>query len=135
MERSFVMIKPDGVSRSLVGEIVGRFEKKGFKIIEASLIQPDIYMINNHYIEHKDKDYFNDLVDFIMEGKVMAMIIEGENVIEVIRIMVGNKDPRCAIPGSIRGDFANTTTRNIVHASDSIDSSNREIKIWFPNSN
>ena len=135
MERSFVMIKPDGVSRGLIGEIVGRFEKKGFKIIEASLIQPDLYTINNHYYEHKDKDYFNDLVAFIMDGKVMALVIEGENVIEVIRVMVGNKDPRCAMPGTIRGDFANTTTRNIIHASDSIESSNREIGIWFPNSN
>ena len=135
MERSFVMIKPDGVIRGLIGEIVGRFEKKGFKIIEASLTQPDSHTINSHYIEHKDKDYFNDLVAFIMEGSVMALVIEGENVIEVIRIMVGNKDPRCAMPGTIRGDFANTTTRNIIHASDSIESSNREIGIWFPNSN
>lgn len=135
MERSFVMIKPDGVSRGLIGEIVGRIEKKGFKIIEASLIQPDFATINNHYYEHKDKEYFNELVAFIMEGKVFALVIEGQNVIEVIRIMVGNKDPRCAMPGTIRGDFANTTTRNIIHASDSTESSNREIGIWFPNSN
>lgn len=135
MEKSFVMIKPDGVSRGLIGEIMGRFEKKGFKIIEATLRRPDLYTVKTHYNEHKDKVYFKDLVDFIMEGKVMVMIIEGENVIEVIRIMVGNKDPRCAMPGTIRGDFANTTTRNIIHASDSIESSNREIDIWFPNSN
>lgn len=131
MERTFVMIKPDGVNRGLIGEIIGRIEKKGFRIIEAKLVRADIDTVKEHYAEHKEKSFFMELVDFIIEGPVMAMIVEGENVIEVIRLMVGNKDPRFAQPGTIRGDYAYSTTRNIVHASDSIESANREIDIWF----
>lgn len=132
MQQSFVMIKSDGVKRGLIGEIIGRFEKKGFNILKANLVSPTRATVEEHYEEHKGRPYFEELVDFILEGPVMAMVIEGENVIEVIRLMVGNKDPRVASSGTIRGDFANSTTKNIVHASDSIESAEREINIWFP---
>lgn len=132
MERTFVMIKPDGVSRGLVGEIIGRIEKKGFKILEAKLISADLETVKLHYAEHSEKPFFQELVDFIMEGKVMAMVVEGENVISIIRLMVGDKNPQLAQPGTIRGDFAYSTTRNIIHASDSLESAKREINIWFP---
>jgi len=131
MQNSFVMIKSDGVKRGLVGEIIGRLERKGYSILEAKLTTPDRITVENHYAEHKEKSFFHELVDFILEGPVMAMVVEGENVIEVIRLMVGDKDPRQASPGTIRGEFANSTTKNIIHASDSVESAEREINIWF----
>ncbi|SET33808.1 nucleoside diphosphate kinase [Natronincola peptidivorans] len=131
MQQSFVMIKSDGVQRGLVGEIISRFEKKGFILLEAKLATPSRATVEEHYAEHKGRPYFQELVDFILEGPVMAMVVEGENVIEVIRLMVGDKDPRKAMPGTIRGDFANTMTKNIIHASDAVDTAEREIKIWF----
>ena len=131
MEKTYVMIKPDGVERKLVGEIISRIEKKGFKILDIKMINPTKEIVEEHYEEHRDKPFFGELVQFILNGAVIGLIVEGENVIEVIRLMVGNKDPRVALPGTIRGDFANTTTMNLVHASDSIESSKREIKIWF----
>lgn len=131
MERTFVMIKPDGVSRRLIGEIIGRIEKKGFNIVEAKLISADLDTVKLHYAEHSEKPFFQELIDFIMEGKVMAMVVEGEDVVSIIRLMVGNKDPKVAQPGTIRGDFAHSTTKNIIHASDSVESANREIDIWF----
>lgn len=132
MERTFIMIKPDGVSRGLIGEIIGRIEKKGFKIIEAGLRSADLETVKLHYDEHKEKPFFQELIDFIMEDKVMPMVIEGDDVVSILRLMVGNKDPKVAQPGTIRGDFAHSTTKNIIHASDSIESANREINIWFP---
>ena len=131
MEKTFVMIKPDGVSRGLVGEIIGRFEKKGFKIIKAKLINADLETAKSHYDEHKEKSFFDELINFILEDKVMVMVIEGDDVISIIRLMVGDKDPKIAQPGTIRGDFAHSTTKNIIHASDSMASSTREINIWF----
>lgn len=131
MEKSFIMIKPDGVARGLMGEIIGKIERKGFKITKAKLITPDINTVEDHYAEHKEKPFFRELVDFITEGKVMAMEVEGEDVIKVMRLMVGDKDPKIAVPGSIRGDFAHSTTKNIIHASDSIESAKRELGIWF----
>lgn len=131
MEKTYVMIKPDGLERKLVGDIISRIEKKGFKILDMKMIKPTKEIVEKHYEEHKGKPFFEELVHFILNGSVVGLIVEGENVIEVIRLMVGNKDPRVALPGTIRGDFANTTTMNLVHASDSIESSEREIKIWF----
>lgn len=131
MEKSFIMIKPDGVSRGLMGEIIGKIERKGFKITKAKLITPDINTVEEHYTEHKEKPFFGELVDFITGGKVMAMEVEGEDVIKVMRLMVGDKDPKIAVPGTIRGDFAHSTTKNIIHASDSIESAKRELEIWF----
>ncbi|QUH25013.1 nucleoside-diphosphate kinase [Serpentinicella alkaliphila] len=131
MERSFVMIKPDGVERRLIGEIISRFEKKGFKIVQGKIVTADIVTVEKHYEEHKDKPFFSKLVDYILEGPVMPMVLEGENVVEIIRLMVGNKEPRLAAPGTIRGDFSHSVTKNIIHASDSIESAEREIRIWF----
>ncbi len=131
MEKTYVMIKPDGVNRKLVGEILGRLEKKGFNILDIRMINPTKDIVEDHYDEHRGKKFFEELVHFILDGPVVGIIVEGENVIEVVRLMVGNKDPKIALPGTIRGDFANTTTMNLVHASDSIESAEREINIWF----
>lgn len=131
MQKSFVMVKSDGVKRGLIGEIMGRIERKGFSITEAQLVTADRATVEDHYAEHKEKPFFQELVDFILEGPVMAMVVEGENVIEVLRLMVGHRDPREAAPGTIRGDFAHSLTKNIIHASDSVESAEREIKIWF----
>lgn len=131
MERTFIMIKPDGVRRGLLGEIIGRIERKGFKIIKGKLFQPNRELIEEHYMEHKEKPFFNELIDFILGGPVMAMEVEGESVIEVMRLMIGHRDFKIAAPGTIRGDFANSLTENIVHGSDSVDSAGRELNLWF----
>lgn len=131
MEKTFVMIKTDGVERGLIGEIIGRIEKKGFKIRKAKLFQPTRELVEEHYIEHKEKPFFEELVEYIIRGPVMAMEVEGESVIEIMRIMIGDKDPKKAQPGTIRGDFAYSLTQNIIHGSDSIGSAERELKLWF----
>lgn len=125
------MIKSDGVRRGLMGEVIGRIEKKGFKITKAKLFQPSRELVEEHYIEHKEKPFFGELVNFILDGSVMAMEVEGESVIEVMRLMIGHRDFKVAIPGTIRGDFANSITENIIHGSDSIISAERELKLWF----
>lgn len=125
------MIKSDGVKRGLIGEIIGRIEKKGFKITRARLFEPSRELVEEHYVEHKEKPFFEELVSFILEGSVMAMEVEGESVIEVMRLMIGNKDPKVAVPGTIRGDFANSITQNIIHGSDSEISAGRELRLWF----
>ena len=131
MEKTYVMVKPDGVERKLVGDIIGRIERKGYNILDVKMIHPTKDMVEDHYDEHRGKPFFGELVDFILNGPVVGIIVEGENVIEVIRLMIGDKDPKLALPGTIRGDFANTTTMNLVHASDSTESSKRELNIWF----
>lgn len=131
MEKTFVMIKPDGIKRGLMGEIIGRIEKKGFRITKAMLLKPNRKLVEEHYIEHKGKPFFNELVEYISNKEVMIMEIEGENVIEIMRLMIGNKDPKLALPGTIRGDFAYSITENIIHASDSLESSKRELSLWF----
>jgi nucleoside-diphosphate kinase len=131
MERTFVMIKPDGVDRGLVGEIISRIENKGLKLLNLKLICASSDILENHYMEHRNKPFFQDLVDSMKDKSVLAMVVEGENSIKLMRIMVGDKDPLCAFPGTIRGDFAFETTRNLIHASDSLESAEREIKIWF----
>lgn len=131
MEKTFIMIKSDGVRRGLMGEIIGRIEKRGYKITRAKLFQPNRELIEEHYVEHKGKVFFNELIEYILEGPVMAMEVEGESVVEALRSMIGNKDPKIAAPGTIRGDFANSITQNIIHGSDSIISAERELNIWF----
>lgn len=131
MERTFVMIKPDGVDRGLVGEIISRIENKGLKLLNLKLICASSDILENHYMEHRNKPFFQDLVDSMKDKSVLAMVVEGENSIKLMRIMVGDKDPLCAFPGTIRGDFAFETTRNLIHASDSLEAAEREIKIWF----
>lgn len=131
MEKTFIMIKPDGVKRGLIGEIISRIENKGFKLTNAKLMVPTRDLVEKHYEEHKEKVFFEELINNIAGKKVMAMIVEGEYAIEVMRLIIGNRDPKIALPGTIRGDFASNLTENIVHGSDSLDSSMREIQLWF----
>lgn len=131
MEKTLVMIKPDGVKRGLIGEIIGRFEKRGFPLLQCKLLNPGRKTVEAHYQEHQGKAFYEELVDYILEGPVLVMVLEGENIIEVTRSMIGDKNPAKAAPGTIRGDYSNNLTKNIIHASDSLESANREIKIWF----
>ncbi|NLK43385.1 MAG: nucleoside-diphosphate kinase [Tissierellia bacterium] len=131
MEKTFIMIKPDGVRRGLMGEIIGRIERKGFRITKAILMKPNKELAEDHYIEHKEKPFFNELIEYIQAGEVMAMEVVGENVIEIMRLMIGHRDPKVASPGTIRGDFAHSLTENIIHGSDSPESAERELSLWF----
>jgi nucleoside-diphosphate kinase len=131
MERTFLMVKPDGVQRNLIGEIVGRFEKKGFQLVGAKLMQITPELAGEHYGEHKERPFFGELVDFITSGPVFAMVWEGENVIATSRLLVGATNPKESAPGTIRGDFAVTVGKNIIHGSDSADSAVREIGLFF----
>lgn len=131
MEKTFIMIKPDGVERRLIGEIIGRIEKKGFRIINAKLIRPSKELLEEHYAEHVDKPFFDNLVNYIAGKTVMAMEVEGNSAIEVMRLMIGHRDPKAALPGTIRGDFAFDVTENIIHGSDSPESAKRELELWF----
>ncbi len=131
MEKTFIMIKPDGVERGIMGEIISKIEDKGFKIIQARLFKPDRSLIEKHYDEHKGKSFFDDLIDYISSGSVMAMEVEGESVVQIMRTLIGDKDPKIAIPGTIRGDFANSMNTNVIHGSDSKESAQRELSLWF----
>ncbi len=131
MDKTLVMIKPDGIKRGLMGEIIGRFEKRGYRIQAMKLIQPQKHTVESHYQEHRGKDFFDTLVQYILQGPLLVMIVEGENIIEVTRAMIGDKNPVKALPGTIRGDYANNMTQNIIHASDSFEAAEREIAIWF----
>lgn len=131
MEKTFIMIKPDGVQRGLVGDIVHRFEQKGFKLVSAKLMQVPTELAEEHYGEHKERPFFGELVEFITSAPVFAMVWEGEEVIKTSRNMIGATNPQEATPGSIRGDYALTVGKNIVHGSDSPESAEREINLWF----
>lgn len=131
MERTFVAIKPDGVQRGLIGEIVKRFENRGYILCGAKLIQVTPEMAAAHYAEHVGKPFYNGLVNYITSGPVFAMVWEGENVIAGVRQTVGATNPVNAAPGTIRHDFAAKMDRNLIHASDSPESAVREISIWF----
>jgi nucleoside-diphosphate kinase len=131
MEKTFLMVKPDGVQRNLVGDIVNRFEKKGFKLAGAKLMVISEELAKQHYGEHQDKPFFGELVDFITSGPVFAMVWEGENVISVARNMMGKTNPQEADPGTVRGDFGITVGKNIIHGSDSPESAEKEINLFF----
>lgn len=131
MEQTYVMVKPDGVERKLVGKIVDRFETRGFNLVQARLLNVSREMAEEHYGEHKDKPFFGELVDFITSGPVFAMVWEGDNAVKTVRKMVGSTNPQDADSGTIRGDFALSIANNIIHASDSVESAEREIKIFF----
>ena len=131
MERTYVMVKPDGVQRNLVGEIISRFEKKGFQLVGAKLLTVSKDMAETHYAEHKERPFFGELVDFITSGPVFAMVWEGENVISTARKMMGSTNPADAAPGTIRGDFGVKLSMNVIHGSDSLESAVREIGIFF----
>jgi nucleoside-diphosphate kinase len=131
MEKTFLMVKPDGVQRQLIGEIVARFERKGFQLVGAKLMQVSKELAEKHYGEHKDKPFFGELVDFITSGPVFAMVWQGENVIATARQMMGSTNPKDAAPGTIRGDFGLTVGKNVIHGSDSPESAEREINLFF----
>ncbi|ARJ40191.1 nucleoside-diphosphate kinase [Sporosarcina sp. P21c] len=131
MERTFLMVKPDGVQRNLVGEIVGRFEDKGYQLVGGKLMNISQELAEQHYGEHKERPFFGELVDFITSGPVFAMVWEGENVISTARLMMGATNPKESAPGTIRGDFAVTVGKNIIHGSDSTESASREINLFF----
>jgi len=133
VERTLVIVKPDGVERGLVGEIVGRLERKGLRLVAADLrrITPEI--AGRHYAEHEGKHFFGDLVAFITRSPAFVLVVEGpEGTHKVVRTMMGVTDPREAAPGTIRGDLALATTENLVHGSDSTEAARREIDLFFP---
>lgn len=134
MEQTFSMIKPDAVQRNLIGDIIGRFEKKGLKLVALKMLQISREMAERHYAEHIGKPFFEDLVAFITSGPVVAMIWEGKNAVQVVRNMMGKTDPQEALAGTIRGDFGLFTGNNIVHGSDSLESASREINLFFSES-
>lgn len=131
MERSFFMVKPDGVERGLVGEIISRVEKRGLKIIAMKMIRVDENLAKKHYAEHAAKPFFKDLVTYITSGPCVAMVVEGNNAIKTLRDMIGKTNPKEAAAGTIRGDLGIDTQRNVVHASDSPGVAKREIELFF----
>ncbi|MCG7406452.1 nucleoside-diphosphate kinase [Paenibacillus sp. ACRRX] len=134
MERTFIMVKPDGVQRGLIGEIVNRFERKGFKLVAGKLMIVSRQQAEFHYAEHSEKPFFGELVDFITSGPVFAMVWEGDDIISLSRLMIGKTKVADAQPGTIRGDFASHTNFNLVHGSDSPESAAREIGNMFEES-
>lgn len=131
MEKTFLMVKPDGVQRNLIGEIVSRFESKGYKLAGAKLMSISQELAEQHYGEHKEKPFFGELVEFIISGPVFAMVWEGENVINTARNMMGKTNPSEASPGTVRGDYGLTVGKNVIHGSDSPESAEREINLFF----
>ncbi|WP_110112972.1 nucleoside-diphosphate kinase [Bacillus sp. CGMCC 1.16541] len=131
MEKTFIMVKPDGVQRNIIGEIVARFERKGFQLVGAKLMNISTELAENHYGEHKEKPFFGDLVGFITSGPVFAMVWQGENVIASSRQMMGKTNPKEALPGTIRGDYGLIVDKNVIHGSDSPESAEREIGLFF----
>ena len=129
--KTFFMIKPDGVQRNLVGEIISRVEAKGFSITKIKMMTISKELAEQHYGEHEDKPFFNDLVSFITSGPVVAMQVEGENVVLQIRNLMGATNPSESTPGSIRGDLATELDKNVVHGSDSDESAERELSLFF----
>lgn len=130
-ENTFIMIKPDGVVRGLIGEVITRLERKGLRLERIRGLQIDEAMARLHYAEHTEKSFFGELVDFITSGPVVAMEWSGESAVTVARTLMGSTDPKQAAPGTIRGDFGLIVTNNIVHGSDSIESAKRELGIFF----
>lgn len=131
-ERTLVLVKPDGVARGLIGEVLSRIERKGFSIVALELRTLDVATAEAHYGEHKDKPFFGELVEFITSGPLVAAVIEGEDAIAAWRIMMGATKPVDATPGSIRADLATEMSHNVVHGSDSPESAQREIGLFFP---
>ena len=133
VDRTFVICKPDAVERNLVGEIIGRLERKGLRLVAAELRTIDEATAKKHYAEHDGKPFFGDLVAFITRGPALLLVLEGpEETFKVVRTMMGSTNPRDAAPGTIRGDYGTLLTENLVHGSDSPESAEREIGIFFP---
>ena len=131
-ERTLVLIKPDGMQRGLAGEILARFEQRGLVVKAARLVQVDRELAQRHYDEHREKPFFGELVEFITSAPTLALVLEGVAAIEVVRTTMGATNPTNAAPGTIRGDLALAMPDNLVHGSDSPESAQREIALWFP---
>jgi nucleoside-diphosphate kinase len=131
MERTFLMIKPDGVQRNLVGEIIQRFETKGFTLVGLKMMQVSSELAEKHYAVHKERPFFRSLVDFITSSPVVAMVWQGEGVIASARKIIGATNPLNAEPGTIRGDFGISVGRNLIHGSDGPDTAKDEVNLWF----
>jgi nucleoside-diphosphate kinase len=131
-QRTLVLLKPDAVRRGLVGEVVSRFEAKGLSIVAMELRTIDGDKADEHYADHVEKDFYPPLRDFVTSGPLVAMVLEGDEAIEVVRALNGATDGRKAAPGTIRGDLSLSNRENLVHGSDSPETAEREIKIWFP---
>lgn len=132
MERTLVLIKPDGVNRGLVGKIINQYEEKSLEIVALKMMTATKESAEKHYSEHVSKNFFEELINYITEGKICAIILMGEKAVDVVRKINGDKDPTKAEIGSIRGKYTLDKTQNLVHASDSSESAEREITIWFP---
>jgi len=126
------LVKPDAMQRGLAGEILGRFERRGLSVRAARLVHVDRSLAERHYAEHSEKPFFGELVEFIISGPTLALVLEGESAIPVVRTTMGATNPADATPGSIRGDLALAMPDNLVHGSDSPESARRELELWFP---
>ncbi|MGI0482459.1 nucleoside-diphosphate kinase [Geminocystis sp. CENA526] len=131
MERTFLMVKPDGVQRNLVGEVIKRLENKGFTLVGLKLMSVSRELAEQHYDVHKERPFFSGLVDFIVSSPVVAMVWQGEGVVTSARKIIGATDPLAAEPGTIRGDYGVNIGRNLIHGSDAIETAQREIALWF----
>jgi nucleoside-diphosphate kinase len=131
-ERTLIIVKPDAFERGLTGEVIARFERKGLKLISLKQMQADDQLANTHYEEHTEKPFFGELVSFITRGPLVALVLEGEGAVAAARQVIGATNPLEADAGSIRGEFATEVTFNLVHGSDSPESAEREIALWFP---
>ncbi len=131
MQKTLLLVKPDGVQRGLVGQIVSRIEQKGLKLVGLKLMKVSKELANQHYGEHIGKPFFNDLVDFITSSPIVAMAVEGDNAVQVMRVIMGTTNPQEASPGTIRGDFGMTIGMNLIHGSDSAESAERELSLFF----
>eukprot|EP00178_Gracilaria_changii_P012250 TRINITY_DN3462_c0_g2_i1.p1 TRINITY_DN3462_c0_g2~~TRINITY_DN3462_c0_g2_i1.p1 ORF type:complete len:162 (+),score=25.03 TRINITY_DN3462_c0_g2_i1:39-488(+) len=131
MEQTYIMIKPDGVQRGLVGEIIARFEKKGYTLVALKMTTPTLERAQQHYDDLKSKPFFGGLTAFLSSGPVVCMVWEGKNAVKTGRQMLGTTNPADSAPGSIRGDFSIDIGRNIIHGSDSVESAKKEIALWF----
>ena len=131
VERTLVLVKPDGVERGLVGEIIGRFERKGLKLAAMRLVHVPVELAERHYAIHADKPFYGELVEFITSGPVAALALEGPDAIAVVRALIGATRPAQADPGTVRGDLGLTTLRNLVHASDGAETATMELDLWF----
>lgn len=135
-ERTLILVKPDGVSRNLIGEVLARVERKGYRVVRLQHRSADVELLAQHYAEHVGKPFYQPLVDFMSSGPVVSAVAEGHRVIEGFRALAGATDPTAALPGTIRGDFGRDwglqVQQNLVHGSDSAESAAREIALWFP---
>src|SRR5438132_14178243 len=131
VERTLVLVKPDAMARGLAGEILGRLERRGLVVREARLVHVDRELAGRHYDEHREKPFFGELVEFITSGPTLALVVEGESAISVVRSTIGATNPVDASPGTIRGDLALAMPDNLVHGSDSAESAEREVGMWF----